>query len=311
MSHSAVDIIIPSYNRKKFLKRAVGSVQNQSWPNWNLLIVDDGSTDGSTNIYANSFKNDSSENFIGYSANQITDGSVQSSKGCSYGNKIKIIKWKMNRGVSYARNQGLQQTTADWIAFLDSDDEWLSQKLEKQMEYAEKNPQYPLIHCNEIWLKNGKVLNQKKKHKKQGGRVFIPSVHLCCISPSAVLIKRSLFEELGLFREDFPVCEDYEFWLRITSRYDVGFLGEPLLIKHGGHEDQLSKKYFGMDYWRIKALYPYLENKNLSSEEQRELKRTIVNKSEILLKGYKKHKNFKNKKEVEEIYKQALWNQGL
>ena len=303
MSHSAVDIIIPSYNRKKFLKRAVDSVQNQNWPNWNLWIVDDGSTDSCTNIYANLFKNDSSENFIGYSANQITDGSVQSPKGCFHRNKIKIIKWKINRGVSYARNQGLQRTTADWIAFLDSDDEWLPQKLEKQMEYAEKNPQYPLIHCNEIWLKNGKVLNQKKKHKKQGGRVFIPSVHLCCISPSAVLIKRSLFEELGLFREDFPVCEDYEFWLRVTSRYDVGFLGEPLLIKHGGHEDQLSKKYFGMDYWRLKALFPYLHDKNLSLAERQTVQQECVKKLQILMKGYEKYNNIDKQKEIEEIYK--------
>ena len=269
-----MDVIIPSYNRKRLLKRAVQSVQNQSYKNWNLLIVDDGSTDGT-------------------------------SENC-YGEKTTILCLEHNKGVGYARNQGIRQTKAEWIAFLDSDDEWLPQKLQKQMEYANNHPQYFLVHCNETWLRNGKVFNQKKQHRKQGGRIFIPSVRLCCISPSAVLIKRSLLQELGLFRENFPVCEDYELWLRITSRYEVGFLDEPLLIKHGGHEDQLSKKRFAMDYWRLKALYPYLKDKNLSFEEKQEAQQALIRKAEILLKGYEKHKNFQNKKEVEEIYKQAL-----
>ena len=186
---------------------------------------------------------------------------------------------------------------------MDSDDEWLEKKLEKQINYAEQNPQYPLIHCNELWLKNGQAFNQKKKHKKQGGRVFIPSVELCCISPSAVLIKRSLFKELGLFREDFPVCEDYELWLRITSCYEVGFLNEPLVVKHGGHKDQLSKKYFAMDDWRVKALLPFLKDKNLSWAEKQKVQQTLIKKLDILLKGYRKYGNREKQEELEQVYK--------
>ena len=274
MDYPFVDVIIPTYNRKEFLKQAIQSVQRQSYKNWNLFIVDDGSTDGAASS--------------------------------SFGKKINVLTLKYNQGVSYARNQGIKQGKADWIAFLDSDDEWLPQKLERQIEYA-KNHQYSLIHCNEVWFKNGKILNQKKKHKKQGGRIFIPSVQLCCISPSAVLIKRSLFKKVGLFREDFPVCEDYELWLRVTSHYNVGFIDEPLLIKRGGHEGQLSKKYFAMDYWRVKALYPYLMDKNLSQEEKEKVRKTLLAKCKILLKGYVKHKNFKDQKEIEKIYKQVLF----
>ena len=236
----------------------------------------------------------------------MDDGSTDGTSNIPCGDKAHILRGNENKGVSYARNQGVQQGHAKWVAFLDSDDEWLPQKLEKQVEYANSFPQYPLVHCNESWLKNGKPFNQKKKHKKQGGRIFGSSVRLCCISPSAVLIKRSLFQEVGLFREDFPVCEDYELWLRITSRYEVGFLDEPLLIKHGGHEDQLSKKYFAMDYWRLKALHPYLKDKNLSQQERHEVKQELIRKAEILLKGYKKYKNFENQKEVEDIYQQAV-----
>ncbi len=276
MEKPLVDIVIPVYNRREFLKQAVQSVQSQSYKNWNLFIVDDGSTDNSIHV--------------------------------PYGDKISVLKLESNRGVSCARNQGIKQGAADWIAFLDSDDEWLPQKLETQIKYAGNHPQYSLIHCNEIWFKNNKILNQKKKHTKQGGRIFISSVRLCCISPSAVLIRRNLFKELGLFSEDFPVCEDYELWLRITSRYEVGFVDKPLLIKHGGHEDQLSEKYFAMDYWRVKALYPYLKDENLSQEERQEVKTTLIAKCEILLKGYKKHNNLENQKEVESIYKETLLN---
>ena len=272
MFKPVVDIVLPSWNREKLLQRAVHSVHKQTYKNWNLIIVDDGSTDGSSEQ--------------------------------SYGSPTKVLSLKNNRGVSYARNQGIKQGHAKWIAFLDSDDEWFPQKLEKQIEYLHQNPQYEFVHCNEIWKKNGKLLPQKKKHKKRGGRVFIPSVKICCISPSAALLKRSLLEGIGLFREDFPVCEDYELWLRITSRYDIGFLDKPLLIKHGGHPDQLSKKYFGMDYWRIKALLPFLKHKTLSMKEKEAVKQTLIHKLSIFLKGCKKHKNHKQEKEMKKILQQ-------
>ena len=266
-----VDVIIPSYNRKKLLKRAVSSVYNQSYKNWKLFIVDDGSTDGTSEEH--------------------------------YGEKSFLLKLEENKGVSYARNYAVKHSQADWIAFLDSDDEWRPQKLEQQIDYSYKNPKYSLIHCNELWIKEGKKLNQKKQHKKQGGRVFIPSVELCCISPSAVLIKRQVFDEIGFFKEDFPVCEDYDFWLRFSSKYEVGFLDSPLLVKYGGHSDQLSKKYFAMDYWRVKALLPFLEDESLSLAEREKVKHSLLKRTEILLKGYKKHKNFKDYDEINAVHK--------
>ena len=274
-----VDIVIPSFNRKELLKRAVRSVQNQSFKAWKLWILDDGSTDGTAQEFGEKF---------------------------SSNNGIQVISLETNQGVSRARNKGIEQGCGEWLAFLDSDDEWFPKKLEKQICFAKKNPHYSFIHCNEIWLKNGEILNQKKKHKKQGGRVFIPSVRLCCISPSAVLMKRSLLEELGLFREDFPVCEDYEMWLRVSSGHLVGFIEDVLVKKYGGHGDQLSARYPAMDYWRLKALKPYLKDKNLSHEERGYVRKILIEKGQILLKGYEKHKNFKNKQEVESIIKLCL-----
>ena len=183
-------------------------------------------------------------------------------------------------------------------------------KLEKQIEYSYQKPEYSLIHCNELWIKNGKVLNQQNKHKKQGGRIFIQSVDLCCISPSAVLIKRKVFDEIGFFREDFPVCEDYDFWLRYTSRYKVAFLDSVLLKKYGGHLNQLSTKYIAMDYWRVKALYLFLKDENLSTKEKEKVRQTLIKKTEILLKGYKKHNNFEHYDEIKNISQKITFSKS-
>ena len=269
-----VDIIIPSHNRWEFLKRAVRSVQNQTFKDWKLWVVDDGSTDETVSKLTQLFSSDQ---------------------------RINTTSSKINRGVSWARNEGIKKGEGEWLAFLDSDDEWLPEKLEKQIQLSKLNTEFSLIHCDEIWIKEGKEVAQKKKHKKQGGRIFIPSVQLCCISPSAVFLKRSLLNEVGLFREDFPVCEDYEMWLRVTSRYSVGFVEEALVVKHGGHKDQLSCRYPAMDYWRVKALRDYLNNKRLSLEEKNKVKEVIIKKTKILLRGYDKYQNFKNKQEIESI----------
>ena len=277
--NTLVDIVIPSYNRKAFLKRAILSVQNQTFKNWNLWVVDDGSTDETANMVCTFFAGDP---------------------------RVKIISLKSNQGVSRARNTGTRQGKGEWVAFLDSDDEWTPEKLEKQMKFAINNPNFPLIHCNEIWIKDGKILHQKKHHKKQGGRIFLSSVRLCCISPSSVVLKRSLLREVGGFREDFPVCEDYEMWLRVTSRYSVGFVQSALVVKYGGHADQLSRRYPAMDYWRIKALKNYIMDKSLSQEEREVVQATLQEKARILLQGYNKYKNLKNKKEVESILDSSL-----
>lgn len=275
-----LDIVIPFYNRKIFVKKAIRSVQNQGFKQWHLWLVDDGSADGASEELEREFVS----------------------------HKIQIIRLNKNYGVSFARNQAIKMGKNPWIAFLDSDDEWLPIKLEKQMQYLQKNPSTALIHCNEIWLKNKKIFPQKNKHKKQGGRVFKQCALLCCISPSATIIKRSVIEDLNLFREDFPVCEDYEMWLRLSAQYEVAFLEESLLFKHGGHPDQLSYAYPVMDYWRAKALSQHVNSKYLSQEEKEHLKKVLLEKCNILLKGYEKHKNFKHKKEIESYKKKVANN---
>ncbi|MGI4993406.1 glycosyltransferase family 2 protein [Halobacteriovorax sp. GFR7] len=265
-----VSVIIPTYNRANFLARAIDSVLKQSFQNFELIVVDDGSSDNSKDI-VESFSDE----------------------------RIKYI-FQQNRGVSAARNLGVIQSSGNYIAFLDSDDEWSENKLQRQLSLLE-NTKLRLCHTGEHWLRDGEVVKQKKVHQKVGGDMFIRSLKNCVISPSSVLMERSLFEEMGGFNEDFIVCEDYDLWLKITSLYEIGFLEEAFVIKHAGHDDQLSFKFFAMDYWRVKAMAWAKANRQLSKERIEVLTQLCLKKCQYLIKGYEKHENFENYDEVRAI----------
>jgi glycosyltransferase involved in cell wall biosynthesis len=259
LSLPLVSVIIPTFNRAHVLKRAIDSVVNQTYKNIELIIVNDGSTDDTLSLLEH------------------------------YQAKVFTTK---NLGVSAARNLGIKNATGQWIAFLDSDDQWLLDKIEKQINYSLINPHINIIHGDEIWIRNGKRVNPKNKHKKGGGDQFSACIKLCAISPSVVMIKKEIFDEIGLFDENYPCCEDYDLWLRITSKMEVGYLDEFLINKYGGHEDQLSRKFKAMDYWRVKSLDSILKSDELSYEKYQIAKEELKIKATILLKGYEKHNNY-------------------
>ncbi len=271
-----IDVIIPTFNRAKTLKRAIDSVLNQTYMDFHLYIIDDGSTDDTTEL------------LLEYS-----------------GLKNLSVHKQENRGVSAARNLGIKLSSNPWIAFLDSDDEWLPEKLQKQMDVILEKKSAVLIHGEELWVRNGKRINPKKIHKKFGGEIFERCLPLCLISPSAVIIKRDVLLEVNNFDENFIVCEDYDLWLKITSLYPVEFIKEPILVKYGGHEDQLSAKYFAMDYWRIKAMDRIISLRDFKKGRLDLVLNEIIRKGEILLSGYKKHDNLKNYDEVSSWVKKA------
>ena len=231
-----VSVIIPTYNRLQYLGRAIRSLLAQTYRNFELIVVDDGSTDETT-LMIKRFP-------------QV------------------IYLQKTNSGVSRTRNLGIRRAKGEWIAFLDSDDEWLPQKLEKQMEYLNAHPEIKIFQTEEIWIRNGKRVNSMKKHKKYGGNIFKECLPLCIVSPSAVIIKREIFDEVGLFDENFPACEDYDLWLRIAARFPIGLMDEPLIIKYGGHEDQLSRTIPSLDLYRIESLRKIIQSGILSTEQK-------------------------------------------
>ena len=254
-----ISVIIPTYNRKKTLARAIQSVINQSLSPFEILIIDDGSNDGTEEWVKENFQN------------------------------IKYI-YQNNRGVSSARNIGVENANGDWVAFLDSDDEWLSNKLHEQVIAIESNPKIKFFHTNEIWIRNGVRVNQMKKHKKYGGYIFEKCLDICRISPSSVLIQKEVFDNIGVFDESLRVCEDYDLWLRITSKYPVVFLDVPLIYKYGGHADQLSKVNDGIESYRIQSLEKIINSGFLSDEQKFLAVNALVNKMKIYSKGLKKRK---------------------
>lgn len=252
-----ISVIIPTYNRAHTLGRALDSVLAQSRPAAEIIVVDDGSGDASRDLLERDYP------------------------------QVRVI-YQENQGVSAARNRAIEAASGDWLAFLDSDDAWLPQKLERQMQLLEQQPGHLLVHSDEIWIRNGRRVNPMKKHAKCGGHIFRHCLPLCAISPSAAMIHRRLFEEVGLFNEGLPACEDYDLWLRITCRHPVLYIEEPLIVKYGGHEDQLSQQYWGMDRFRIRALVELLERESLADGDYEAARAVLQKKIRVYLNGCRK-----------------------
>jgi glycosyltransferase involved in cell wall biosynthesis len=271
-----IDVILPTFNRAPTLERAISSVLAQTYRELKLFIVDDGSTDGTLEVIK-PFLNDPRVNYL----------------------------FQDNRGVSAARNLGIKKSNNEWIAFLDSDDEWLPQKIEKQVSFRMMNPHYRFIHSNEIWVRNGLQVNATKKFDKSNNEIFKRSLETCLISPSTVMMKRDLCIEHGCFDERFVICEDYDLWLKILAGETVGFISDELIKKHGGHDDQLSTRYHSMDLWRLKALVPLLKNPKLSHEQKTLVHTQIEKKENLLRRGFLKHENTQGLNELLEILRSS------
>lgn len=254
---ASVSVIIPTHNRVKSLDIAINSVKNQTYTADEIIIVDDGSTDGT-------------------------------SKWCKQTHPDAILITQENQGVSHARNRAIEIAKGSWIALLDSDDRWYPDKLKVQMKAIADNPGLRFCHCDEHWIRNGKRVNPKLKHQKYGGHIFEHCLPLCAISPSASLLHRSLFAELGLFDESLPACEDYDLWLRISCQEQVLFVDQALLEKTGGHEDQLSQRYPAMDQYRLIALAKILRGGTLTTRQYEQASTTFHEKLRVFCLGAKK-----------------------
>lgn len=249
-----VSIIIPTFNRYKLLQRALNSILKQSYLDYEIIVIDDGSTDKTAEILTELFP------------------------------QIRYV-YQDNKGVSSARNKGLELAKGEWIAFLDSDDEWLPEKLTLQLGLIKSTPDYKVCHTEELWIRNGTRVNQMNKHKKFGGWIFPQCLPLCVMSPSSIVIHQSVFETVGNFDTSLPACEDYDLWLRITAKYPVLYIEEPQIKKYGGHDDQLSTKHWGMDQFRIIALQKIVEDMSLQQEYLTAAIAMLVKKSKIFQKG--------------------------
>jgi glycosyltransferase involved in cell wall biosynthesis len=256
------------------LKEAADSVLAQDFEDFELIIVDDGSTDGT--------------------ANEVI----------KYGGRVKLLQHRENRGVSAARNSGITHAKGKYIGFLDSDDLWVKGKLKIQANFLDENPHYPLCYTDEIWIRKGKRVNPLLKHTKYSGWIFEKCLPLCTISPSSVMMRKTLFSRVGLFDEALPVCEDYDFWLRVSTRFPVFFINKKMIIKRGGHADQLSNRSWGNDRYRVIALEKLLSEPSVGPEERGLILQEMKKKCQILSQGFSKRGNEPEAKCYQEIMRQ-------
>ena len=273
-----ISVVIPTFNRISLVARAIDSVLKQSLNPYEIIVVDDGSDDGTSEMINNKYKS------------------------------IKLIQ-QQNNGVSAARNNGIKHAKGDWIGLLDSDDEWTEKKLENQANRLIKTPEYDFCHTNEIWIRNGVRVNQRKKHEKYGGYIFDKCLDICRISPSSVLFRKNILDHIGWFDSQLPVCEDYDLWLRITSEYRILFIDEPLIIKYGGHDDQLSHSVESIEFFRIKSLENLLDRTELSTSNRVLAIQMIIKKYNIYLSGLVKRKKQSEARQIKEKIK--FWKKDM
>ena len=269
MDQPLVSVIIPTFNRAHCVAESIRSVLVQG--ELELIVVNDGSKDATVKELA-SFST------------------------------IQVINLTENRGVSYARNKGLERARGSLICFLDSDDLWEEGKLKAQVQWMQVHPECMAVYTDEIWIRNGVRVNPMKKHQKYSGDIFRRCLPLCIVSPSSVMLRKSILDEVGGFDELMPVCEDYDLWLRIAVRYPFKFLKEKLILKRGGHRDQLSRKYWGMDRWRVYSLYKLLRGNELNMQQRQWVTEMLINKSSILIHGFEK----RGKTEEARVYKNLV-----
>ncbi|MDH4943491.1 glycosyltransferase [Sulfurimonas sp. C5] len=269
-----ITVVIPTFNRYELLKRAVQSVLQQTFQAKEIIVVDDGSTDDTSRIQ-NDFP------------------------------QIKYI-YQENKGVSSARNLGIQHAVYDWIAFLDSDDRFVEEKLEKQVDFHQSNLDCLVSYTDEIWIRNNQEIKIPKKFQKIGQHVFEENIAYCNIAPSSVLIHKNVFEKVGYFDEALEVCEDYDLWLRISLQFQIALVNEKLIRKYAGHDDQLSFKHWGMDRFRIATLEKLL---HLTTDQKKieKINHELLKKYQLLLKGAIKYDKIHNisiyRKKLEQLNK--------
>ena len=246
-----VSVVIPTYNRYVLLKRAIASLYSQTYLPKEIIVVDDGSTDNTKDIQKD------------------------------FPNIIYI--YQENRGVSAARNVGIQRAKNEWIAFLDSDDEWHEAKLQKQVEFHKNHHDILMSYTAEQWVRDGQVVKIPKKYRKIGKDVFLENLSYCNIAPSSVLLHQTLLNQIGLFDESLEVCEDYDLWLRISAEHNVGLINEQLIVKYAGHDEQLGFRR-DLERFRCMALEKLLDNITDKLKKEK-IKEELIQKYRLLLKG--------------------------
>lgn len=262
-----VSIVIPTYNRRAMVREAIASVIAQRGTQFELIVADDGSMDGTAEELDRLAASASAEN-----ADCIL---------------MCVVRCE-NRGPAAARNAGVAIASAPMLAFLDSDDLWMPDKLQRQIAFMQAHPDCAISQTGEIWIRDGRRVNPGLRHRKRAGDLFIDSLRTCLISPSAVIMRTELFGAAGGFDERLAAAEDYDLWLRILAVHEVGLLPDPLVTRRAGHPGQLSATVPAIDRFRIFALMKLLVDSDLDEQRRRAVCDVLAEKCAIYAQGLRR-----------------------
>jgi glycosyltransferase involved in cell wall biosynthesis len=207
-----VSIILPTYNCAAFLSHSIGSILAQTYNSYEIIVVDDGSTDNTKEVLYP---------FI---------------------QRIKYIRLEQNKGLPMARNIGISSAQGKYIAFIDADDLWLPEKLQTDIEYFETHPEVSMVYSKHINMdEKGNDLNGNTKRQLPSGNIFTQLFsEQNFIITSSVVVRKEIFETTGLFDEQLFNCQDWDMWLRIAFHFQVAGIGKPL-VKYRHNPHSLSK----------------------------------------------------------------------
>ncbi len=254
-----ISVIIPTHNRRAMLREALASVGAQRDASFEVIVVDDGSTDGTW------------QDLCGHDLSTHFDD-------------LRVIRTE-RRGPAAARNRGIAIARGRLIALLDSDDLWKPEKLARQSLFMRNHPDCLISQTGETWMRNGRRVNPGRRHRKRSGDIFIDSLRTCLVSPSAAVLRRELLDAVGGFDEDMAACEDYDLWLRTLARHEVGLLDEPLTVRRAGHPGQLSATVAALDRFRILALAKLLADASLDAARRTAVAAVMAEKCLVYGKG--------------------------
>lgn len=270
-----VSVIIPTFNRGQVLSRAVSSVLAQSHTCLELIVVDDGSTDQTARMLQ-----------------EIADARFN-------------YLWQQNQGVAAARNLGIEKSRGEYIALLDSDDLWLPDKLQKQLDFI-LHGGWQIAQTDEVWFRHGVRVNPGLRQLKRAGWIFEPSLELCLVSPSCAMFSRRLWEELGGFDERLLAAEDFDFWLRCSLYHPVGLYPQKMVHRYAGHQDQLSRKLIGIDLYRIYSLLKIQQKQRLSFRQRHLLQKNLHQRVRRYRLGCLKRGKFEEAERISALARQGL-----
>ena len=208
-----VSVIIPTYNRAHLVGRAIRSVLNQTYQDFEIIVVDDGSTDNTEEV-VKSFNDP----------------------------RIRYIRHEKNRGGSAARNTGIRAARGEYIAFLDSDDEWLPEKLAKQLPVFEKDSTCGAVYTDLLYMLPDGSVKLCQNYRPEGWILKKLLSSNVVGTTSSVIVRRECFEKIGLFDESLPSCQDWDMWIRIAKRYSFRKIPEPL-TKYRVHQNRITTDF--------------------------------------------------------------------